>query len=186
MKIKKIIIGFITTIFLLNIYAIKNADARMVFIKDEGSTDADVFVLDADDSNTNDIQLQFGQTFGKTLRWDNLNSQFTFNDKINIEGDISLTGTVDGVDVSQLAIDTATHTGSTTNPHQVSLEQARTQNNQLSGDIDFNQNQAQNLAIQNSGVAPASPVDGQIYFNTNDNKAYIWDGSAWKDMVDGG
>ena len=186
MKIQKIIIGFITTIFLLNIYAIKNADARMVFIKDEGSTDADIFVIDADDSNTNDIQLQFGQTFGKTLRWDNLNSQFTFNDKINIEGDISLTGTVDWIDVSQLATDTATHTGSTTNPHQVSLEQARTQNNQLSGNIDFNQNQAQNLAIQNSWTAPASPVDGQIYFNTNDNKAYIWDSSSWQDMLDGG
>ena len=110
----------------------------MVFVKDEGVTDSDVFVIDGDDSNGNDIQLQFGQSLSKTLRWDNLNGQFTFNDKINVEGDITLTGTVDGVDINQFAIDVATHTGATTNPHQVSLEQARSQNNQLSGNIDFN------------------------------------------------
>lgn len=155
----------------------------MVFIKDEGATDSDVFVLDADDSNASDIQLQFGQSLSKTLRWDNLNGQFTFNDKINIEGDITLTGTVDGVDVSQLATDTASHTGSTSNPHQVSLEQARTQNNQISGDIDFNQNEAQNLAIENLASAPTTPVNGQIYFNTSDNKTYIWDGTFWQDML---
>lgn len=55
-----------------------------------------------------------------------------------MEGDIALTGTVDGVDIHQFAIDTATHTGATTNPHQVSLEQARSQNNQISGNLDFN------------------------------------------------
>ncbi len=82
----------------------------MVFVKDEGVTDSDVFVIDGDDSNGSDVQLQFGQTFGKTLRWDNLNGQFTFNDKINIEGDITLTGNVDGVDVSQFASATASHT----------------------------------------------------------------------------
>lgn len=183
MKIKNSIIGLILFTLLFNTLAIQDTSARMVFIKDDGATDADIFVLDADDSNTSDIQLQFGQTFGKTLRWDNLNGQFTFNDKLNIEGDITLTGKVDGVDVSQLAIDTATHTGSTANPHQVSLEQARNQNNQLSGDIDFNQKQAQNLAIENLATAPATPVDGQIFYNTTDKQTYIWDGTTWQGLV---
>ncbi len=184
MKVKNYIIGLIFTL-LFNTLIIENVAARMVFIKDDGATDADVFVIDADDSNTNDIQLQFGQTLAKTLRWDNLSGHFTFNDDLNIEGNITLTGTVDGVDISELATNVAAHTGSTANPHQVSLEQARSQNNQISGTIDFNQNQAQNLAIENLATAPLAPVNGQIYFNTSDNKTYLWDGSTWQDMLGG-
>ena len=67
----------------------------MVFSTDEGATNADIFVLDADDSNNNDIQLQFGQTLSKTLKWDNLNSYFTFSDNLNIEGNITLSGKID-------------------------------------------------------------------------------------------
>jgi hypothetical protein len=28
-------------------------------------------------------------------------------------------------------------------------------------------------------AAPSSPVKGQMYMNTTDNKLYWWDGSAW-------
>lgn len=73
MKIKKFIIGLVISTVLFNIYSTQYADARMVFVKDEGATDADVFVIDGDDSNDSDIQLQFGQSLSKTLRWDNLN-----------------------------------------------------------------------------------------------------------------
>lgn len=176
MKIKNYIAGLIITTVLFNSFTIQNASARMVFVKDEGVTDSDVFVIDGDDSNGNDIQLQFGQSLSKTLRWDNLNGQFTFNDKINVEGDITLTGTVDGVDINQFAIDTATHTGSTSNPHHVNFGQVLSES--ISG-LDFEQNQAQNLAIHNLASAPTNPVEGQIYFNTTDNKTYIWDGTNW-------
>ena len=45
--------------------------------------------------------------------------------------------------------------------------------------INLNQLELQNATIQNLGTAPASPVKGQIYFNTTTNKAMVWDGSAW-------
>lgn len=48
-------------------------------------------------------------------------------------------------------------------------------------DLNFNQNEAQNMVIQNLASAPASPVAGQEYFNTADNCKYIWNGSSWVD-----
>jgi len=87
------------------------------------------------------------------------------------------------VDISEFKTEFENHSGSTANPHQVTLEQVRSQDNQINGEIDFNQNQAQNLTIENATIAPVSPVEGQIYYNTNDNKAYIWDGTNWLDMI---
>lgn len=51
--------------------------------------------------------------------------------------------------------------------------------------LDLNQNEIQNAKIQNLTSAPTSPspVKGQIYFNTTDNKAYIWDGTNWMNAV---
>ena len=45
--------------------------------------------------------------------------------------------------------------------------------------IDLNKNQIQNAAVHNLASAPANPVKGQQYFNTTDNKTYVWDGSSW-------
>lgn len=45
--------------------------------------------------------------------------------------------------------------------------------------IDLNQLELQNAALQNLGSAPASPVLGQVYFNTVQNKAMVWDGTDW-------
>jgi len=59
MKTKNYITGLIITMLLNILVMEQEALARMVFIKDEGATDADIFVLDADDSNASDIQLQF-------------------------------------------------------------------------------------------------------------------------------
>ena len=38
--------------------------------------------------------------------------------------------------------------------------------------LDLGQNQLLSALFQNENEAPASPKDGQVYFNTNDNRVY--------------
>lgn len=61
-----------------------------------------------------------------------------------------------------------THSTTTTgNPHHVTLEQARSQNNTLSGDINFNQHKGLGFVIETRTSDPSSPVVGQIWFRTD-------------------
>lgn len=53
-------------------------------------------------------------------------------------------------------------------------------------DLNLNQNELQNAVVQNLASAPANPVAGQEYFNTSDNKKYIWNGSSWVDETNQG
>ena len=41
------------------------------------------------------------------------------------------------------------------------------------------------MVLENLGGAPSSPIEGQIYYNTNDQVSYIWNGSQWLDMLSG-
>ena len=49
--------------------------------------------------------------------------------------------------------------------------------------LDLNKNELQNAVIQKLAAAPSNPVKGQEYFNTTDNKKYIYDGSNWKPEI---
>ena len=50
--------------------------------------------------------------------------------------------------------------------------------------LEFNKNQLIQPVIENSASQPASPVQGQMYFDTTvgDKKMYFYDGAAWVEM----
>ncbi len=47
--------------------------------------------------------------------------------------------------------------------------------------IDLNKNELQNVKIHVLSTAPSSPVEGQMYYNSTDNKLYFFDGSSFVD-----
>jgi hypothetical protein len=50
--------------------------------------------------------------------------------------------------------------------------------------IDLNKNELQNAVIQPLGANPASPLQGQVYFNTAQEKIYVYDGTDWVPVGD--
>lgn len=45
--------------------------------------------------------------------------------------------------------------------------------------LDLNKNEIQNVKLQNLASAPASPGNGQTYFDTTDQTSKVYNGSAW-------
>ncbi len=68
-----------------------------------GGTNRDAFVLDADDSASAAIDLQFGTTIAEKLTYDLANDRFTFTDDLRVEGDLTVTGLINGVDITALS-----------------------------------------------------------------------------------
>jgi hypothetical protein len=48
--------------------------------------------------------------------------------------------------------------------------------------MDMNQHQMLEITVENLSSAPASPSNGQIYFNTSDNKFYGYKGNSWVEL----
>jgi hypothetical protein len=65
------------------------------------------FMLDSDDTihfaGTGSIELKFGDILNKILSYDLDNTWFNFNDDVNIDGNLTTTGLINGVDVTTLA-----------------------------------------------------------------------------------
>jgi len=59
----------------------------------------EIFAIDYDDTiqnaGTGSVQLQFGNILNKILSYDTDNNYFNFNDDVNIEGDLTVTGTIE-------------------------------------------------------------------------------------------
>ena len=53
-------------------------------------------------------------------------------------------------------------------------------------DYNLNRNELQNAVVQNLATAPSNPKKGLVYFNTVDNKLYIYDGTNWVDATNQG
>ncbi len=62
----------------------------------------ETFVLDADatieNAGAGEIQLQFGNSLGVYLAYRPATSMFVFNDDVNIDGDLTVTGLINGID----------------------------------------------------------------------------------------
>jgi hypothetical protein len=85
-----------------------------------GGTNQDSFTLDSDNNAAGNINIQFGGLLGKVLSWNNGAGYFDFNDDVNIQGSLTLTGTVDGVDVSVLDSTITTHLNGGVSKHDAS------------------------------------------------------------------
>lgn len=68
-------------------------NAKWINLSNLTGTPSNTFTLDNDNTG-GDIALIFGQTLGKSLRWDSANSKFVFNDTLKVQGNVEVDGTL--------------------------------------------------------------------------------------------
>ncbi len=73
-----------------------------------GGTNRNFFTIDSDGDGST-ITLKFGESLGKTITWDNDNTWFNFNDDVRIQGNLTVTGLINGVDITSLSSDNDSH-----------------------------------------------------------------------------
>lgn len=58
--------------------------------------------LDNTNTATGSISLQFGEALAKKLSYDTVNNRFNFNDAVQVEGNLTVLGLINGVDITNL------------------------------------------------------------------------------------
>ena len=51
--------------------------------------------------------------------------------------------------------------------------------------VNMTQNQLLNVVIDKQATAPATPVSGQLYYNTSSNLLFMYNGTTWIDIASG-
>ncbi len=69
-----------------------------------GGTNRDTFVLDSNNSASSAVTLQFGDTVNKTLLYSITNNRFEFNANVRVGGNLTVTGLINGIDLSSVNI----------------------------------------------------------------------------------
>ena len=69
-------------------------------------SNGNIFTIDRDGNAgaTETLVLQFGDTIAESLAWNGLTNQFEFSESVNIAGDLTVTGTVNGVRIGPSSV----------------------------------------------------------------------------------
>ena len=73
-----------------------------------GGTNSGKTIIDYDDTETEEIVLQFGNTLEKTLLYDIDDTIFRFNDDVDIDGNLTV-NLINGIDITTLGVQSPTH-----------------------------------------------------------------------------
>lgn len=101
-------------------------------------TNLGTFTIDANSTETSEIVLQFGTSLGKKLTYDITDSVFRFNASVEIEGNLTVSGLVNGVDLSSItsitdALKATSGAGLSLNVHRGSYRLSGTVTNYAGG-----------------------------------------------------
>jgi hypothetical protein len=77
-------------------------NGRIANAQGPAATTSTIFTIDFDDAESGDLVLQFGTTLAKTLTYSQRNGRFEFNDDLAVQGDLTVTGLINGVNLSSL------------------------------------------------------------------------------------
>ena len=161
------------------------------------ATDADTFTLDKDNDGT-DITIQFGETLAEAISWSSTNTRFEISDDTRVEGNLAVIGQgFIADDHSAANSDVLLNFGrngsnwelmswnSSALQFELSDDLSITGGLSVTGDIDFNLNEALDLRLENLASAPTcdGSAEGLIYQNTTDGFAYVCDGTSFNNIV---
>ncbi len=146
------------------------------------------------DGSASDSLIDFNNGSG-SIQYNNATDDFTLSDTVNITGDVDADGNM-LLDADDTGGDVTIQFG-TTLAEIIEWDSANNRFNisddlnvdggiTVNGNVDFNQNQAVEMVIDQGTsfpVAPA-PVEGQVFYRTDLDTFYVYDGSSWVALDD--